>query len=1019
MANHLIIGLGGTGGKILREMRKRIYEEYRSNEPEGNIYVDYLYIDSSPTDLDNKSNWRILGNSVHLLPAQKVSIHGAGAGILNELHLYPNIKSFISDEELPLFDNIRGLVGDGIGGQRRRLGRFLFANNIREFNKTLNQRVLDLQGKSTDTAVTFHICAGLAGGTGSGSIVDTISQIRKTYHAVVGAGNMYKILLYLYVPENVLADPSFDSNYYQANGYAALSELNSMSIGTYLPFDVSGEQRDEHGNVTRLLQGQEAFEVAYLFSNQNEVGKILDISTELPATVADFIFQSVISSAGNAQMARLVDCENNGKDPEKDGAGRPVHGRKFMAFGIKRIEYPETEIEEFVSYSFARQAARQLKYNRWVDGIGYDELTVEQVGTGYVTKIQEKKTQEDLWLSDKYMTLSQPFYESEATRKWKDFDTQWHASTERFVEDCRMEAEKKNWLSKLTEMCELLYNENFRGQGVKRFFDLQMKEKKGYAIEVRRHIEDILFSDWNGGSMSLLEVEKYLSLLIQNCEEKVKTYKDKVSRMETALDQEIKPEIRRCADEWAAINWIKDLFGKSDKVFEAYKNSLCDRYTVETHLEGYRYANAMIQEVGTELSYLLTNVKAVKDLFSHVLDQAEGECETKCKKETSSIDEKIVKKYDPQQVREITSRAVIDKDRQSENAKEVRNKVIEVLGGDTRKDFAALSEKLDVNTIQDIFSSVCLSNAKAMMDDVAKTDNSMKLVNVNILEKIKNEYNTDEKLETFVLSIVKSAQCYLTFNSEEINKGGAAKSSLQKIVQLVIPKYEDPTDFRERFINMFAQCCPGFKANTDCSEGNRENRIAVVAAASGFPLRFVANVANLKRIYESKFIGSENEVKLNKMVLHTEGDGSRLAPLFEKAGSEMVKEITPTVMLLFAMGLPSDQQDPETGEQYKAVVVENEMGFIVDNIKLGKNAVQAIQNLARDEKSAATISKMVEEKLATDYLHNDKKIELQKALGALLKSDFLPACNGNIQSTEFKNYNTVALKLINDKLTTK
>ncbi|MDE5947518.1 MAG: hypothetical protein K2G86_01820, partial [Prevotella sp.] len=30
MAHTLIIGLGGTGGSILRALRKRIYEEFRS-----------------------------------------------------------------------------------------------------------------------------------------------------------------------------------------------------------------------------------------------------------------------------------------------------------------------------------------------------------------------------------------------------------------------------------------------------------------------------------------------------------------------------------------------------------------------------------------------------------------------------------------------------------------------------------------------------------------------------------------------------------------------------------------------------------------------------------------------------------------------------------------------------------------------------------------------------------------------------------------------------------------------------
>ena len=61
MANHLIIGLGGTGGKILREMRKRIYEEFRSNEPAGKIEIEYLYIDSSDEDLNSKEGWKTMG----------------------------------------------------------------------------------------------------------------------------------------------------------------------------------------------------------------------------------------------------------------------------------------------------------------------------------------------------------------------------------------------------------------------------------------------------------------------------------------------------------------------------------------------------------------------------------------------------------------------------------------------------------------------------------------------------------------------------------------------------------------------------------------------------------------------------------------------------------------------------------------------------------------------------------------------------------------------------------------------
>ena len=45
MENHIIIGLGGTGGKVLRSFRKSIFNEFRILEPED-ISLGYIYVDS-------------------------------------------------------------------------------------------------------------------------------------------------------------------------------------------------------------------------------------------------------------------------------------------------------------------------------------------------------------------------------------------------------------------------------------------------------------------------------------------------------------------------------------------------------------------------------------------------------------------------------------------------------------------------------------------------------------------------------------------------------------------------------------------------------------------------------------------------------------------------------------------------------------------------------------------------------------------------------------------------------------
>jgi hypothetical protein len=44
--NHLIIGLGGTGGKIIRAFRKTLFQEFRGRRMEK-VNLGYLYVDSS------------------------------------------------------------------------------------------------------------------------------------------------------------------------------------------------------------------------------------------------------------------------------------------------------------------------------------------------------------------------------------------------------------------------------------------------------------------------------------------------------------------------------------------------------------------------------------------------------------------------------------------------------------------------------------------------------------------------------------------------------------------------------------------------------------------------------------------------------------------------------------------------------------------------------------------------------------------------------------------------------------
>ncbi len=1024
MANHLIIGLGGTGGSVIRALRKRIYEEFGKNEPDGKANIEYLYVDSSPKDLNDRSSWKTLGASVHLNDSQKVSIHGMGSNVLDNLYQYPGIESFINENDRMLCNDLGSLVSAGIGGQRRRLGRLLFANNLSgpanaTFVARLKERVDRLTRRDNNDEVSFHICAGLAGGTGSGSIVDAIAQIRKEYLPLVGVKDKYKVYLYLYVPEMIVVDPERDAGFYQANGYAALCELNALSVGKYHPFDVTGKSIDEYGSVRRLLTDCNAFESAFLYSNVNENNHKLDLESELPAAVADFIYQKTISADMGGKMARLESCENNDNSPELDEAGEPARSKRFISFGLKRIEYPETEVKEYVSFNFATQAARQMEYNKWVGGIGFEEVDIEEVGSGFQADIDKKENMEKYLLSDHYLMLSKPIIEDTSTKKWKEIGTAWQNWTQFFAENVQNEEEKKNWLPAFLRSCERQFNEAYRGQGVKEFYRAYSKDIKGYAAHIRRNAERILFNEWHTGEKSILEVEKYVSLMIDKCGTRIEKFKENIAKLDNILAGDVAAEIRACEVEWNNIGWLRDaITKKSDKVFAQYKTLQCDKYTMQTKIEGYRYAIDLLLQVKNELEMLRNGVTQFRNLLSDLLHRVVENAESKCK--VASADEpdaKILKKYDPQSVRANTKRFITDEEAQKSNAANIRNRLVALLGEET-PGFNSLYDKIgDLATFEDMFVNECMTKAESMMNQLAQSDPTQKMTNVNILEKIKLEYNTPEKLEIFVKGLYNSAQSYLQFDTQEMSKG-TDKTSMMRMIQLCLPEYNDPTNFRQRFIETFAGVCAGinFSVEQDVSVNPKTNQIVIVAAASGFPLRYVANVANLRRKYDSMMIGPKAD--FNRMVLHTESFRKPLPSLFEASTIENEKKLRPYITAAFAMGLVKQRENPDTGEKYLAIETKDEFGFS-SWTPIGKNFLQANTMLAQKGALAATLTKQIEKIIAEEYMHNAQKAELRAKIVDLIQNTILPLFNGNDQNKDYLAYKKSAIDFMKENLADK
>lgn len=1027
MANHLIIGLGGTGGKVLRELRKRVYEEFRSNDPGNGIFLDYVYVDSSPSDLEDRTGWNVLGKSVHLGTAQKVNINGISSSVLQNINLYPGLKGFLNQSDLQLMQQeMGGLISAGIGGQRRRLGRTLMANNICDKNNTSNFEQIvrgavgRLQASSSDQDVTFHICAGLAGGTGSGSIIDAITQIR-TWFPYQEETHAFKIRLFLYTPERTLVSARHDAGFYQANGYAALQELNALSIGEYHPTDVTGQQDIFTGEVRRLLENQDAFEVAYVYTNVNEQGKVLDLGYGLPSAVADFIFQTTIGSGIAGQLNRLVGCENDGADPERNQAGKKAHSRRFLSFGITRVEFPETEIREFMTYTYALQAARQLTFNMWQEGIGFGERTIDEVGMGFADEIKDKKNRESLMLSNNYLTLAKPIVESQATKRWRLFEETWEKRTQADADDVQTTTDKKSWLAEFGRRCDEFFNTQFRQHGVVEFFKIQRQELRGYARTIRRHIEKKLFDEWSSGASdtkSILEIEKYTRLLIADCNDRIGTFEQQRARMEEELTN-ISEQIQAINVEWNEIGWLRDaITNASAKVFSKYKTAKSDYCSTATRAEAYSYAKELLQNIIVELNNMLEGILHFKDelnaINEEVLRQAESKCQTN--EELSDAD---IKKYDAESVRRISRQFISDRDKMSTNAATIRSRMVQNLGEEGDHTFANLYDKTDYETAVGIFLDVCQENAVRAMQDAADQDPLNKMVGVNIMEKLKLELNTDEKLEKFVKLVTSTSKSYVQLDPKEtamVIPGNTG--AMMPMVQLAIPKTDERTnDFKNKLIQAFVQNVPGFDPRQDVAQNYKDNEIVVISANSGFPLRFLANVKTCKEKYDALVSSQNAKSALNRMALHTESFKEDLPNLFEEGPETIKNKVVKQLMLAYALGIVKEQQDPTTGAKFDAIRVPDET--FGDTWKpMGKGFVESWNALGQDFAMAELLKNQVKKEMSLQARSNDQKAELRKALGQVVQTKILPSplCENNQFNPNYTKFRNLAVEIIQSEL---
>lgn len=425
MINHLFIGLGGQGGKTLGELKKVFANrasDVKALKKKGMDW-DFLYIDSSRNVVNSRKVWTHFGENLALDPSSFLYLKDDDGEVdVPSMARLPDVAPWIGDHtKLDTF--LRGSKGVVGANQRRRLGRLLFARNADRIRKAVcEDKITPMLGSSHRCAI--HIFASLAGGTGSGGIVDLVTMLR-TEFPNASTEDGFPIFLYLYVTDRKFEESMVGC--FHENQAAVLRDLNALACETYHP-NMLGSAING-----KPYKGGQPFTQVVLSSHLNTKNQLLSLEQQhqIFAEVAfERIYCFTTGNLGDAAQQALT-----GEDKISNFAGEPakipLRSYRFGSSGMRRWEVPIDEVRELLASDLLSCCLNLLLFQNWSSTLGasneklssniqgYQEILGEVLSAVSVEQISQSELQA---LVENLTTDINRFHDGKRREGFKAFD---------------------------------------------------------------------------------------------------------------------------------------------------------------------------------------------------------------------------------------------------------------------------------------------------------------------------------------------------------------------------------------------------------------------------------------------------------------------------------------------------------------------------------------------------------------------------------------------------------------------
>lgn len=335
ISRSLLIACGGTGHKVLLDVRQRLLQKYGdlSKIP----IVSFLLIDTDQAIFGKNPNY---SDAANLDNADKIhtSVHGVEQ-LRRNLREYPHLRDWLDPRTLS------GDINQGAGAVRSR-GRLAFFWNYDQIAKRIQEEAVEItkdsskaqaikNGLQVSEGTTVYIVGSLLGGTGSGMFLDLAYTVKE----LLKSQRMLEVVGIFAIPPNTAA-VAVDN---RPNAYASLLELNHYTdpsttfTAQYKPDQPAIENADPPFRYTYLV------DTSSPSANLGSVDRLVEM-------VGHSVFLDLTSEFQRQKKSNRDNFDQFLTNP--DDLGCP---QNYLAMGLAALHFPKDKVMQACSSRLARQ----------------------------------------------------------------------------------------------------------------------------------------------------------------------------------------------------------------------------------------------------------------------------------------------------------------------------------------------------------------------------------------------------------------------------------------------------------------------------------------------------------------------------------------------------------------------------------------------------------------------------------------------------------------------------------------